>query len=335
MINTNITLMSTTSVNLVYTASINISGEWQWFYMQYWAFFILFTLSFVSTDHLSPVEENPFVNQWKNGNITALDNLGYHSTPDRKPEGEDEYINEPLYLNTYNKSSGTNQEIMRKNGASIPLQMTTAANTASSHVILSTQTGKAHHHGQGTHVHFAVPPVQPPQTRSMSQNGQHSQSPHGAESNSSSMSGNPSLLTQISLVSQQIQPCLASQSGSSTHPAQMAKSAVTSKSISGLPGHLVYPGNMLQTGHSGTVMVDRKSKKNFDNPDYWQHSLPPKGTQPNPQDPTQVCKSKHLYRHSIRSRIAVADNPEYLSEFNKRPGTVLPPPPYRHRNTVV
>lgn len=226
-----------------------------------------------------------------------------------------------------------NQEIMRKNGASIPLQMTTAASTASSHVILSTQTGKAHHHGQGTHVHFAVPPVQPPQTRSMSQNGQHPQPPYGAESNSSSMSGNPSLLTQISIVSQQIPPCLASQSGSSTHPAQVVKSAVTSKSISGLPGHLVYPGNMLQTGHTGTVMVDRKSKKNFDNPDYWQHSLPPKVTQQNPQDPTQVCKSKHLYRHSIRSRIAVADNPEYLSELNKR--AVLPPPPYRHRNTVV
>uniref|UniRef100_A0A8C2BX61 Receptor protein-tyrosine kinase n=1 Tax=Cyprinus carpio TaxID=7962 RepID=A0A8C2BX61_CYPCA len=148
-----------------------------------------------ASDHLSPVEENPFVNQRKNGNITALDNPGYHSTPDRKPKGEDEYINEPLYLNTYNN---TTNEIMRKNGASIP-----------------------------------------------------------------------------------------------------------------------------------------KSKKNFDNPDYWQHSLPPKATQPNPQDPTQVCKSKPLYRHSIRSRIAVADNPEYLSEFNRRPGTVLPPPPYRHRNTVV
>ncbi|XP_016315010.1 receptor tyrosine-protein kinase erbB-4-like, partial [Sinocyclocheilus anshuiensis] len=288
-----------------------------------------------SSDHLSPVEENPFVNQRKNGNINALENPGYHSTPDRKPKGEDEYINAPLYLNTYNNSSDTNQEIMRKNGASIPLQMTMAANTASSHVILSTQTGKAHHHGQGTHVHFAVPPVQRPQTRSMSQNGQHSHSPHGAESNSSSMSGNPSLLTQISLVSQQIQPCPASQSGSSTHPAQVVKSAVTSKSIFGLPGHLVYPGNMLQAGHTGTVMADSKSKKNFDYPDYWQHSLPPKVTQPNPQDPTQVCKSKHLYRHSIRSRIAVADNPEYLSEFNKRPGTVLPPPPYRHRNTVV
>ncbi len=94
----------------------------------------------------------------------------------------------------------------------------------------------------------------------MSQNGQHSQSTHGAESNSSGMSGNPSLLTQISLVSQQIQPCLASQSGSSTHPAQAAKSAVTSKSISGLPGHLVHPGNMLQTGHSGTVIGRQEVK---------------------------------------------------------------------------
>ncbi|NP_001137223.2 receptor tyrosine-protein kinase erbB-4 precursor [Danio rerio] len=282
-----------------------------------------------TSDHLSPVEENPFVNHRKNGNITALDNPGYHSTPDKKSKAEeDEYINEPLYLNAYNTTGGTNLEIMRRNGSSIPLQMTTATSAASSHIILSTQPGKAHHHGQGTHVHFAIPPVQPPQTRAMSQNGQHSQSSHAVESNSSSMSANPSLLSQISLVSQQIQPCLASQS-------QVPKSTVPNKSISGLPGHLVYPVNMLQTGHTGTVMADRKSKKNFDNPDYWQHSLPPKVTQANPQDPTQTCKSKHLYRHSIRSRLAVADNPEFVSEFNKRPGPVLPPPPYRHRNTVV
>lgn len=218
----------------------------------------------------------------------------------------------------------------------MPLQMTTAANTASSHVILTTQTGKAHHHGQGTHVHFAVPPVQPPQARLMSQNGQHSQTPLAAESSSSGKPGNPSLLTQISVVSQQIQPCLANPSGCLTQPSStQVKSTNASKTVSGLPGHLVYPGNVLQMGHSGTVMVDRKSKKNFDNPDCWQHSLPPKVTQLNPQDPLQGCKSKHLYRHSVRSRNTVAENPEYLSEFNKRPGPVLPPPPYRHRNTVV
>ncbi|XP_051993181.1 receptor tyrosine-protein kinase erbB-4-like [Xyrauchen texanus] len=289
-----------------------------------------------SSDHLSPIEENPFVTLQKKGNINALDNPGYHSTPERKPQGEDEYINKPLYLNSYNKNSGMNQEILRKNGASIPRQMTTAANTTNSHVILTTQTGKAHHHGQGTHVHFAVPPVQPP-PRSLCQNDQHSQSPLGVEANSSSKSDNPSLLTQISLVSQQIQPCLASQPGCATHPnsTQVAKSSVTIKSISGHPGHLVYSGNMFQTGLTGTVMVDRKLKKNFDNPDYWQHSLPHKLTQPIPQDPPKDSKSKHLYRHSIQSRIAIAEYPENISEFNKRPRTVLPPPPYRHRNTVV
>ncbi|XP_057188297.1 receptor tyrosine-protein kinase erbB-4 isoform X3 [Triplophysa rosa] len=288
-----------------------------------------------ASEHLSPIEENPFVSQRKNGNINALDNPGYHSTPDRMPKCEDEYINQPLYLNTYNIAGVP--EILRKNGASILLQMTTAANTTSSHVIPTTQTGKAHHHGQGTHVHFAIPPVQPPQARLMSQNGQHSQTPLDVESNSSSKPGNPSLLSQISVVSQRIQPCLANPSGCLTQPnsTQVTKSTIASKSISGLPGHLVFPSNVLQTGHTGTVMVDRKSKKNFDNPDYWQHSLPPKVTQPNTQDPSQGCKSKQLYRHSVRSRIAMAENPEYLSEFNKRPGPVMPPPPYRHRNTVV
>ncbi|XP_055062095.2 receptor tyrosine-protein kinase erbB-4 isoform X1 [Misgurnus anguillicaudatus] len=289
-----------------------------------------------ASDHLSPVEENPFVSQRRNGNINALDNPGYHSTPDRTPKCEDEYINQPLYLNAYNTTGGPNPENLRKNGASMPLQLTTAANTASSHVILTTQTGKAHHHSQATHVHFAIPPVQPPQARLMSQNGQHSQTPLAPESSSSGKPGNPSLLTQISVVSQQIQPCLANPSGCLTQPnLTQVKSTIASKTVSGLPGHLVYPGNVLQTGHSGTVMFDRKSKKNFDNPDCWQHSLPPKVTQLNPQDPLQGCKSKHLYRHSVRGRDAVAENPEYLSEFKKRPGPVLPPPPYRHRNTVV
>uniref|UniRef100_A0A8C1K5C6 Receptor protein-tyrosine kinase n=1 Tax=Cyprinus carpio TaxID=7962 RepID=A0A8C1K5C6_CYPCA len=152
----------------------------------------------ISTNHLNPVEENPFVTRRKNKDIHALDNLGYHSTPDGKPSCEDEYINEPLYLNTFNNTSGMNQEMLRKNGVSIPLQM---------------------------------------------------------------------------------------------------------------------------------------YKNSFDNPEYWQQSLPPKVTPQNSQDSSVICNNKFLYKQNGHIKPAVAENPEYLSGM--KPGTVLPPPPYRQRNTVV
>uniref|UniRef100_A0A8C2ICQ6 Receptor protein-tyrosine kinase n=1 Tax=Cyprinus carpio TaxID=7962 RepID=A0A8C2ICQ6_CYPCA len=152
----------------------------------------------ISKNHLNPVEENPFVTRRKNKDIHALDNLGYHSTPDGKPSCEDEYINEPLYLNTFNNTSGMNQEILRKNGVSIPLQM---------------------------------------------------------------------------------------------------------------------------------------YKNSFDNPEYWQQSLPPKVTPQNSQDSSVICNNKFLYKQNGHIKPAVAENPEYLSGM--KPGTVLPPPPYRQRNTVV
>uniref|UniRef100_A0A8C1W7V4 Receptor protein-tyrosine kinase n=1 Tax=Cyprinus carpio TaxID=7962 RepID=A0A8C1W7V4_CYPCA len=152
----------------------------------------------ISKNHLNPVEENPFVTRRKNKDIHALDNLGYHSTPDGKPSCEDEYINEPLYLNTFNNTSGMNQEMLRKNGVSIPLQM---------------------------------------------------------------------------------------------------------------------------------------YKNSFDNPEYWQQSLPPKVTPQNSQDSSVICNNKFLYKQNGHIKPAVAENPEYLSGM--KPGTVLPPPPYRQRNTVV
>uniref|UniRef100_A0A9J8BGZ0 receptor protein-tyrosine kinase n=1 Tax=Cyprinus carpio carpio TaxID=630221 RepID=A0A9J8BGZ0_CYPCA len=152
----------------------------------------------ISKNHLNPVEENPFVTRRKNKDIHALDNLGYHSTPDGKPSCEDEYINEPLYLNTFNNTSGMNQEMLRKNGVSIPLQM---------------------------------------------------------------------------------------------------------------------------------------YKNSFDNPEYWQQSLPPKVTPQNSQDSSVICNNKFLYKQNGHIKTAVAENPEYLSGM--KPGTVLPPPPYRQRNTVV
>uniref|UniRef100_A0A665XDI2 Receptor protein-tyrosine kinase n=1 Tax=Echeneis naucrates TaxID=173247 RepID=A0A665XDI2_ECHNA len=82
------------------------------------------------------------------------------------------------------------------------------------------------------------------------------------------------------------------------------------------PGHLPhpsYPSHTLHPGHSGHAT--------FDNPEYWQHSLPP--------------NTRFFYRQNGRIRPAVAENQEYLSEAAMKAGNVLPPPPYRQRNTVV
>uniref|UniRef100_A0A8C2JJU0 Receptor protein-tyrosine kinase n=1 Tax=Cyprinus carpio TaxID=7962 RepID=A0A8C2JJU0_CYPCA len=136
----------------------------------------------ISTNHLNRVEENPFVTRHKNKDVHALDNPGYHSTPDGKPKCEDEYINDPLYLNTFNNTN-------------------------------------------------------------------------------------------------------------------------------------------------------KLYKNSFDNPEYWQHSLPPKVTPQISQDSSVICNKKFLYKQNGRIQPAMAENPEYLSGM--KPGTVLPPPPYRQRNTVV
>uniref|UniRef100_A0A8B9H6K5 Receptor protein-tyrosine kinase n=1 Tax=Astyanax mexicanus TaxID=7994 RepID=A0A8B9H6K5_ASTMX len=145
-----------------------------------------------SSEHLNPIEENPFVTRRKNREIHALDNPGYHSTPDGQPRAEDEYINEPLYHNTGEMSQET--------------------------------------------------------------------------------------------------------------------------SITGLPGHTY--------------------KNTFDNPEYWHHSLPSKVVQ-HPQDPSLICSNNFLYKQNSRGRTGGTETPEYLPETGMKPGTVLPPPPYRQRNTVV
>lgn len=83
------------------------------------------------------------------------------------------------------------------------------------------------------------------------------------------------------------------------------------------------------------MMFDKKGKKtSFDNPEYWQHSLPPKSTLHNPEY-LQDCSTRFFYRQNGRIRPAVAENQEYLSEAAMKAGNVLPPPPYRQRNTVV
>uniref|UniRef100_A0A3B4VK92 Receptor protein-tyrosine kinase n=1 Tax=Seriola dumerili TaxID=41447 RepID=A0A3B4VK92_SERDU len=154
-----------------------------------------------SSEYLNPIEENPFVSRRKNGEIHALDNPGYHSTPNSQPKGEDEYINEPLYLNTFHSPAELGLEALRRNGKA---------------------TGK-------------------------------------------------------------------------------------------------------------------KLKVTFDNPEYWQHSLPPKSSNQAAPDGAQggSTNAKLFYKQNGHIRPAVAENPEYMSEFSLKSGTVLPPPPYRQRNTVV
>uniref|UniRef100_A0A674F0W0 Receptor protein-tyrosine kinase n=1 Tax=Salmo trutta TaxID=8032 RepID=A0A674F0W0_SALTR len=104
------------------------------------------------------------------------------------------------------------------------------------------------------------------------------------------------------------------------------------------PSHPAHPGYTLHSGLTGTIMLDKKNRqdknKTFDNPEYWQHSLPPKATLHNPEY-LQDCSTRFFYRQNGRIRPAVAENQEYLTEFALKPGTVLPPPPYRQRNTVV
>uniref|UniRef100_A0A671Y765 Receptor protein-tyrosine kinase n=1 Tax=Sparus aurata TaxID=8175 RepID=A0A671Y765_SPAAU len=155
-----------------------------------------------SSEYLNPIEENPFVSRRKNGEIHALDNPGYHSTPNSQPKGEDEYINEPLYLNTF-----------------------------------------------------------------------HSPAELGLEAAKQELLPKPRC----------------------------------------------------------------KLKVTFDNPEYWQHSLPPKSSNQAAPDGAQggSTNAKLFYKQNGHIRPAVAENPEYMSEFSLKSGTVLPPPPYRQRNTVV
>ncbi|XP_010114609.1 PREDICTED: receptor tyrosine-protein kinase erbB-4-like [Chlamydotis macqueenii] len=146
------------------------------------------------TDYLNPVEENPFVSRRKNGDLQAVDNPEYHNASNGQPKAEDEYVNEPLYLNTF--------------------------------------------------------------------------------------------------------------------------------------------ANTLEKAEYLKNNLPEKPKKAFDNPDYWNHSLPQRSTLQHP-DYLQEYSTKYFYKQNGRIRPIVAENPEYLSEFSLKPGTVLPPPPYRHRNTVV
>ncbi|XP_069472018.1 receptor tyrosine-protein kinase erbB-4 isoform X2 [Ambystoma mexicanum] len=104
------------------------------------------------------------------------------------------------------------------------------------------------------------------------------------------------------------------------------------------PLYLNTVANTLQTAeylkNNSLAVIPEKAKKAFDNPEYWNHSLPPRSTLHHP-DYLQEYSTKYFYKQNGRIRPIVGENPEYLSEFSLKPGMMLPPPPYRHRNTVV
>uniref|UniRef100_A0A671VAR9 Receptor protein-tyrosine kinase n=1 Tax=Sparus aurata TaxID=8175 RepID=A0A671VAR9_SPAAU len=113
-----------------------------------------------------------------------------------------------------------------------------------------------------------------------------------------------------------------------------AAAAPKSQSIHGDDEYInepLYLNTFLNPGDKNGL---KGKKATFDNPEYWQHSLPPKSSLHNP-DYLQDCSTRFFYRQNGRIRPAVAENQEYLSEAAMKAGNVLPPPPYRQRNTVV
>lgn len=279
-----------------------------------------------TADYLNPIEENPFVSRRKNGEIHALDNPGYHSTPNSQPKTEDEYINEPLYLNTFHSAAELGLEALRRNGLPLPAQppSSMSATTLGSHLPLTIQTSLPHypipsaqpspsgipcHHGPPTHVlhgHPAIKPVGQP--------------------------GNPcgSFVSQAGTTAQG-QVC---QSGALSTPATLGHG-----SLPPYQGHTtMHPSSLLKHGGLTSGKVSgKKLKVTFDNPEYWQHSLPPRSANQAVPDgtPGGSTNAKLFYKQNGHIRPVVAENPEYMSEFSLKPGTVLPPPPYRQRNTVV
>lgn len=254
-----------------------------------------------------------------------MDNPGYHSTPNSQPKGEDEYINEPLYLNTFHSPAELGLEALRRNGLPLPTQppSSISATTSASHLPLTIQTSLPHyplptaqpspsgipcHHGPPTHILHAHPSIKP-----------------------AGQPGNPGGSS-------------ASQTGT-TAQAQVCQSGVlfTSANLGhgSLPAyqsHTTHPSSLLKhVGPTSGKVSGKKLKVTFDNPEYWQHSLPPKSSNQAAPDGAQggSTNAKLFYKQNGHIRPVVAENPEYMSEFSLKSGTVLPPPPYRQRNTVV
>ena len=166
------------------------------------------------------------------------------------------------------------------------------------------------HHGPPTHVLHAHHAVKPAGQPSNPGGGPASQSQTGAAAQSQVCQSGA--LSTSATVGHGSLP--AYQSHGTVHPASMLK----------------HGGQM--SGKAG----GKKLKVTFDNPEYWQHSLPPKPSSQVAADGAQAgSNAKLFYKQNGHIRPAVAENPEYMSEFSLKPGAVLPPPPYRQRNTVV
>uniref|UniRef100_A0A3Q3JV09 Receptor protein-tyrosine kinase n=1 Tax=Monopterus albus TaxID=43700 RepID=A0A3Q3JV09_MONAL len=124
--------------------------------------------------------------------------------------------------------------------------------------------------------------------------------------------------------------------GAGCHTLHMAGAAVTPKSqpTHGDDEYVNEPLYLNTFPNPGDKNGLKGKKASFDNPEYWQHSLPPKSSLHNPEY-LQDCSTRFFYRQNGRIRPAVAENQEYLSEAAMKAGNVMPPPPYRQRNTVV
>ncbi|KAF7689754.1 receptor tyrosine-protein kinase erbB-4-like [Silurus meridionalis] len=240
-----------------------------------------------------PIEENPFIIHQKNREVHALDNPGYHGNPDGQLKLEDE--------NTIlgHRKDEMIQETLKKSMVSLPGLTRTTSRTTNIHV---------------KNVHFTLPPVQPPHSGPMSQNGHHFHSGH----DHSTMCVLPSVTGQMCHISHQIQP------GSPGPARTLHQHDGVKSTTSVLPGHAVHQSGTTQTAHSGT------NKKSFptNNPEKRHQNLPA-SIPPHPPDPLLVCRNSFIYKQNG------SENPENLPESSLKPGTFLPPPPYRHRNTVV
>lgn len=229
-------------------------------------------IPFLFPDYLIPVEENPFVTRRRNGDAhTVIDGASCHTLhlagataapKSQSTHGDDEYVNEPLYLNTLLNTGA-------KNGLAGTVSISGSGSSVAQSVLQTVNPPTSSHTISSTG--YVVPP------------------------------------------------------GHLPHPSYPSHTL-----HSGHSGHALHSGIT-----SGTIMFDKKGKKaTFDNPEYWQHSLPPKSSLHNPEY-LQDCSTRFFYRQNGRIRPAVAENQEYLSEAAMKTGNVLPPPPYRQRNTVV
>ncbi|KAI1899362.1 hypothetical protein AGOR_G00061000 [Albula goreensis] len=276
-----------------------------------------------SAEYLSPVEENPFVSRRKSSEAYM-----HHSTLNGQPKVVDEYINQPLYLNSFTSVGGKGQEHVKKNGIPVSNNIATTSTTVphpanTSHVPHPIHTGQTLHPAHTGHISHPIligHASHPTLTVYASHLAKANHTPHPA---------------QLSHTQHPAQAGHAPQPAQVGHPNQNVHPAYPLHSPhSAQPRYALHPSHTPHPTHKGAVSVDKKPQQTFDNPEYWQHSLSPGTSRPIPEH-QQECSGKLLYKQNGRVCPTVPESPEYLTQFSIKPGPVLPPPPYRQRNTVV